>query len=561
MTSSHHQIKRPSQARSVESLRERPQMRQSQVKRTWIWARVRHPVESAWHIAGCKYYICLTLTNWFITGTIPEPAAVLTERKRLSMRMPPPKSKSPIKTFLQSPARRHPSLGPVSSPTRGSIISPNRANVHTSVNRRLDFSVDELDRNRGKASIRSSPLKRTVLQPFRISPLVKATSNHKLNEQDYYVSMQPDDDLGGGNNEDSYQVMGDDYGDPDDQYHDDQYAARASSPELETESPLLATKKRRRTAPAEESAAKKIKSNPQTQTVASLQGKASTSDSVAKSQASTQNTDGKPAKGARGRAKTSEPSGKEVTKKPGSKKTGKKDSSPISSSPIVHRGPPRPKHNRGLYILRRETPDDGFQTRSGRHVIRPVAYWKNETVVYGDDEEAEGEASFLLPTVKEVIRADHVEQPKSRKGTRKGTGNRSKKSRQETDSEEDDDDLAEPWESEPGRIYGPIRTWDPEDPIGEDVAEKEDEIALSSAAIITRDIAGASFKFAKTLTLPFFGSGMVDLPPGAVKKPKNSRRMQMVFFVFSGRVSVTVNDNAFRIGKGGMWQVPRGKFL
>jgi centromere protein C len=54
---------------------------------------------------------------------------------------------------------------------------------------------------------------------------------------------------------------------------------------------------------------------------------------------------------------------------------------------------------------------------------------------------------------------------------------------------------------------------------------------------------------------------MVDLPPGAVKKPKNSRKMQMVFFVYYGRVQVTVNDNVFRIGKGGMWQVPRGNLL
>src|SRR5277367_4180975 len=127
-----------------------------------------------------------------MTGTIPEPTAVLTERKRSSIRMPPPRSKSPIKTFLQSPARRHPSLGPVSSPTRGSIISPNRVNIHTSVNRRLDFSVDDLDRNHEKASIRSSPLKRTVPQKAstnsftekltngtRFSPVVKTTSSQK----------------------------------------------------------------------------------------------------------------------------------------------------------------------------------------------------------------------------------------------------------------------------------------------------------------------------------------------------------------------------------------------
>lgn len=76
-----------------------------------------------------------------------------------------------------------------------------------------------------------------------------------------------------------------------------------------------------------------------------------------------------------------------------------------------------------------------------------------------------------------------------------------------------------------------------------------------------RDISGAEFRFAKTLTLPFFGSGMVELPPEGAKRVKNSRKMQMVFFVFYGRVTVDVGTptTSFSIGKGGMWQVPRGK--
>lgn len=78
-----------------------------------------------------------------------------------------------------------------------------------------------------------------------------------------------------------------------------------------------------------------------------------------------------------------------------------------------------------------------------------------------------------------------------------------------------------------------------------------------------RDISGAEFRFAKTLTLPFFGSGMVELPPGGSKRVKNSRKMQMVFFVFFGRVTVDVGTptTSFSIGKGGMWQVPRGKIF
>ena len=78
-----------------------------------------------------------------------------------------------------------------------------------------------------------------------------------------------------------------------------------------------------------------------------------------------------------------------------------------------------------------------------------------------------------------------------------------------------------------------------------------------------RDINGAEFRFAKTLTLPFFGSGIVDVPPGGAKRSKNSRKMQMVFFVFYGRVTVELGTPAtrFGIGKGGQWQVPRGEFL
>lgn len=87
------------------------------------------------------------------------------------------------------------------------------------------------------------------------------------------------------------------------------------------------------------------------------------------------------------------------------------------------------------------------------------------------------------------------------------------------------------------------------------------DVAYAADAIEMRDISGADFRFAKTLTLPFFGSGMVDLPPGGTKRIKNSRKMQMVFFVFYGRVTVELGTptTRFSIGRGGMWQVPRGK--
>jgi centromere protein C len=92
---------------------------------------------------------------------------------------------------------------------------------------------------------------------------------------------------------------------------------------------------------------------------------------------------------------------------------------------------------------------------------------------------------------------------------------------------------------------------------------------------VTRDVAGSAFQYAKIMTLPFFGSGIVELPPEGFKRAKNSRKMQMVFFVHQGKVLVTVgppaienggagNDaetNEFAISKGGVWVVPRGMLL
>ena len=86
------------------------------------------------------------------------------------------------------------------------------------------------------------------------------------------------------------------------------------------------------------------------------------------------------------------------------------------------------------------------------------------------------------------------------------------------------------------------------------------DLALAPVALegLTREVKGAEFMYAKTITLPFFHSGMVDIPPGGEKKTKNSRKNHMVFWVFSGRVQVKVADTSFSIGRGGMWQVPRG---
>lgn len=86
------------------------------------------------------------------------------------------------------------------------------------------------------------------------------------------------------------------------------------------------------------------------------------------------------------------------------------------------------------------------------------------------------------------------------------------------------------------------------------------DIAFAATAIKTQDVHGSSFRYAKVMTLPFFGSGMVEIPPDGYKRMKNSRKMQMVFFVHEGKVTVDIEDVQFGMTKGGVWQVPRGEF-
>jgi centromere protein C len=128
---------------------------------------------------------------------------------------------------------------------------------------------------------------------------------------------------------------------------------------------------------------------------------------------------------------------------------------------------------------------------------------------------------------------------------------------------EEEDIEREEWEYNPGRLAGDVMFWRPEhefEPPGEEdeVEVVAEELAVSENAIQLKDIKDATFKFAKTLTLPFFGSGIVDLPAGAEKRPKNSRKMHLVFFVHTGNVRVTVAQTEFGISKGGMFFVPRG---
>ncbi|KAL8364979.1 hypothetical protein RB595_004002 [Gaeumannomyces hyphopodioides] len=241
---------------------------------------------------------------------------------------------------------------------------------------------------------------------------------------------------------------------------------------------------------------------------------------------------------------------------------------------IVPRAP-LPKRS-GLVINRRDVPGESdaiTRTRSGRSSFRPLSWWRNEHVEMEKDEVEDTlpgrkGSRIVLPSVKEVVRVEQESPQHARRGrgrpSSKAAGKRGRRRAGADDSDGEDPD-EEPWEEEGGQVVGNVVVWEPEhefDPPGVDdqVAVEEDVMAYSNRAIQTREILGSTFRFTKTLSLPFFGTGVVDLPPGSEKKAKNSRKMHMTFIVHSGRVTVMVNETTFSLGKGGMWFVPRGNY-
>lgn len=477
--------------------------------------------------------------------------------------MPLPHSRSPKKTFLQSPARRNPSLGPLSSPSRGSIVVPRGPPESISVRRRLDFSNDNYDASTADSRvIGRSPQKRGVA---KTSAFGRAGKGSQSESRQAPIQVDDGDDEYEDAQQQYYENEGDSYEIINDGNEEGAYQDVDSEPEPEPEpepSQKAKGKGKAKESATAEAAPKKGRGRRKRDSDLA-EGKAESAPPAKRTRRSLDGINaapnGKPSKAATSKGPKPKAAAAPKGRKP--KATAKTNLAPISEndSPAVQRGPPIPRNNRGLIILRRETPMDsnGFkQTRSGRNSVRPVAYWKNERIEYSDDEnEYYNGGKFLLPRIKGVVRADEVEERRPKRAYHKP----SKGKKRAAPVESEDDDEMEAWEVDSGRLVGEIRVWDPEDQTGMNSEEVEEEIALSSTAIVTRDISGAGFKFAKTLTMPFFGSGVVDLPPGSVKKPKNSRKMQMMFFVFYGRVEVTVNESTFRIGKGGMWQVPRGK--
>ncbi|KAL8718605.1 MAG: hypothetical protein Q9225_004268 [Loekoesia sp. 1 TL-2023] len=530
------------------------------------------------------------------SSTIPEPTEVIKARNGKPV-LPPPRSRSPIKTHLGSAARR--SLGPLSSPSRRAE-HPQETPTHRAMshppNRRLDFSMNESytstrsSTSKGKLpAAKGSKLKPTPISgkrkrgPFDLEP---DPEEEPLGGETSLVNgVGPTDNVFdgdlhyGGIDESLHLANGDDPSQiADSQVVQDQDVI---SPSIERDTTTAPTKaKGKRGKPAVSKAGQAEVSN-----TAPGSGRRGRPPKKPKTGATTEEpveepigepieeTVEEPVQEAAEPRKQSGRAPKAAMEPPKSK-SGRAKGALSLKDPNMKLKPTKPRRastaargsmspSKTRFITRSETPGDELHfmtTRAGRNVVKPLAFWRGESAVFGDGRVEEGQ--MVLPGIKEVVRTEEVPEPRRRRTPGQPRRRRLKRPAELDDIPEDDEDEGEYWETEAGVMQASVMLWDPETGRGDEDNKELADVAYAADAIETRDISGADFRFAKTLTLPFFGSGMVDLPPGGTKRIKNSRKMQMVFFVFYGRVTVELGTPAthFSIGRGGMWQVPRGNF-
>ncbi|KAB8228704.1 hypothetical protein ETB97_010576 [Aspergillus alliaceus] len=462
---------------------------------------------------------------------------------------PPPVARSPIKTGLTGSPRRTPGLRSSQSPRRDLLSSsPSDGKGLGSTKGELRQEVSPLT-NR---SINAPPL--THLNSAR-NKVNKKTSEVTASFSDSDANSQLNED----DNADTFELQHD-FADSFDVGNDTNAENQTSGPDddgasAQSPSTIAATLHKKGL----------VKAGPQTKKRVQRELSQTEEPNESKKQETSQKRKrpGRPPKNQRSTGNDTE--GQRLFKKP---KTSDKKSreSNTSGHPELDRvvenyvSRTGPLKGRSLYILKRETPMDSgaTHTRSGRVSVRPLAYWKNERCVYGDGEAVEGER-YPLSTIKEIIRTEELE-PGKRKSKKGRPSKKSKSGKTKDDNEsEDDEDFVDPWEKEGGVLHGYIRKWDPEAQAGMDEEEVLD-IAYAPSGIETRDVKGSSFRFAKLLSSPFLGSGIVELPGGGVKKPKNSKKMHMVFYVCHGRVQVDISGVQFSAGKGCVFQVPRGNY-
>ncbi|KAK0385913.1 hypothetical protein NLU13_7088 [Sarocladium strictum] len=514
----------------------------------------------------------------------PGPRTLLKER---SIQYPIPRSRSPLKTSLKSPAKKNPHMSsPERTVTRKIDFAaknagprhrqPSRANGINGTRHVVEEVEEEEEADDDEVEFGEHPATDDMInESLRVAEEMGADYDEDLpmvgDEQDDEERLFAPRSGGSAKKKNSQrrpvsreeEIVEEDGEDEEEEQ---------SEPEVELPPPRKpgrpAKKDTKSQALAKARAAKKRPSLPDEEEPETADAGQVEANDDERRRPKKQKTTAASTKSGRGKAASAASAATKPAAKPGRprgrpKKVLEVDDGEVGDTSIaaLQRGPPMPKA-RGLVSVRHE---EGMkQTRSGRHSYRPLAFWRGEAAVAERedyDDMFQKDRHFVLPSIKEVVRVEPDVAPSKRAPRSKS---RAKTKSKSTAAQEEDEELEE-WETNPGTVTGEVVLWEPEHerhPPAEDepVHIIEEQIAISGDAVQTRETKDATFKFAKTLTMPFIGAGVLDLPVGGEKRPKNSRKMHMVFFVHYGKVLVTVNEAQFRISPGGTWFVPRGNY-
>ncbi|KAI9716544.1 MAG: hypothetical protein M1812_005275 [Candelaria pacifica] len=480
-------------------------------------------------------------------STIPEPTEVLTEqrlKRTTKTLLPPPRSRSPIKTSLNSPARRQTSMGPVSSPLKLPNGTPNRASSHPAVNRRLDFSMSDVRpsvENTPSTSVKRSQQKtrqNNIASPARIlengRKRLSGASKAKLKpspgkgkKRGLVQTMRLEESEDDEDEEDYDQV--DEVTNGIDEFDEEPTAPpngedSTQFPEMDEEQSLLQPIGENSQLELSDEAAppparkgrgrpkKVVKPEPTAPKAAAVsapvlkRGRGKTQPAkvddpsvlAADEQLEEDVTDLRPAKRLRGTpAEATAQTGKAKVPKPPpaqrdpqAKATSSKQKLAEASKPSKINAEPKAKpmekpkkapnaaqksaKSKSLGAGNRATPleADGMKTtRSGRNLLKPLAFWRNEHVIYGRDDSE-------IPTIRGIVRKDPLEEPQQKLRPKK-----SKKPVIKPEPEGLDEEELEEWEVEDGIVSGPIKQWDGEtgvDQEGDEIREEGASINLKT---------------------------------------------------------------------------------
>ncbi|KAF9951243.1 hypothetical protein BGZ65_006081 [Modicella reniformis] len=204
--------------------------------------------------------------------------------------------------------------------------------------------------------------------------------------------------------------------------------------------------------------------------------------------------------------------------------------------------------------------EEGGMRRGKRIRFKPLAFWKNERLIFDRDEGHRG----TPPIVKAVIRAVSPE-PLQRKPNRVvGPHLRARQeaphvsvddplvqSGQDSDASDSDGSTQE----EDGEVHqiqqGVVNDYDTGGTITISIMEPKGYIKFLDAP-------GGQYRFHRGLEDDSISSGIICIPGHGRKPNQNAFFSSVIFYVVEGHVRVTIYKNSIKLGPGDRFMVPRG---